>query len=46
MLTQESVLAVPMNSKIPKIRIKTRQVQEIINSRIIVRIDDWDVNSK
>jgi hypothetical protein len=46
MMTQENVLAVPMNSKIPKIRIKTRQMQEIVNSRIIVRIDDWDINSK
>ncbi|XP_049850382.1 uncharacterized protein LOC126322563 [Schistocerca gregaria] len=39
------VTAVPWNSRIPKIRIYTRQYKELANSRISVRIDKWDVTS-
>lgn len=44
-MTQERVLCIPMDYRIPKIRIKTKQVNEIINLRIVVRIDTWDINS-
>jgi len=43
---QEKVLTVPMDMKIPKIRIATRQANKLANSRIVVRIDSWSVNSQ
>ncbi|KAG2382977.1 hypothetical protein C9374_004944 [Naegleria lovaniensis] len=39
-------LVIPMDSRIPKIRIKTRQKAELENMRIIVRISDWEKKSK
>lgn len=46
MKTKEKVLCVPLDPKIPKIRIKTRQTSALLNSRIVVRIDSWDATSK
>ena len=41
-----SILVVPMDYKIPRIRIKTRmQHEKIQNKRLLVEIDGWDVNS-
>ncbi|KAL9648476.1 hypothetical protein ABK040_014096 [Willaertia magna] len=40
------VLFVPVDRSIPKIRILTRQVKELINKRISVTIDSWDASSK
>jgi DIS3-like exonuclease 1 len=39
------LMAVPWDSRIPKIRIKSRQTAEIANSRILVQIDVWDIDS-
>jgi exosome complex exonuclease DIS3/RRP44 len=36
----------PVDKTIPKIRIKTKQLQELINKRIVVCIDGWDVHSR
>lgn len=42
---KDTVLAVPWDYRLPKIRIKTRQVAQLANSRILVKIDKWDVDS-
>ncbi len=42
---QERVLCIPMNHRIPKIRIRSKQVSALLNSRIVVRIDSWDIDS-
>ena len=40
------VLVTPMDKRIPKIRIKTRQANNLVSRRIIVQIDSWDAQSK
>jgi exoribonuclease R len=42
----EKVLAVPVDRRIPKVRMSSRQVAQLANSRIIIRIDDWPLDSK
>uniref|UniRef100_T1IWQ4 DIS3-like exonuclease 1 n=1 Tax=Strigamia maritima TaxID=126957 RepID=T1IWQ4_STRMM len=42
----DSVLVIPYDYRIPKIRIFTRQIDTLINQRIIVRIDSWKVSSQ
>jgi len=39
------VLAVPMNQRIPKIRLRTRQYQKLKQHRLVVAIDHWDVDA-
>ncbi|RYO98530.1 hypothetical protein DL764_007065 [Monosporascus ibericus] len=43
---QESVFLIPMDKKVPKIRIRTRQVGELLGKRILVTIDSWDRESR
>ncbi|KAK3330190.1 hypothetical protein B0H66DRAFT_542989 [Apodospora peruviana] len=43
---QDSVFVIPMDKKIPKIRLRTRQVTELIGKRILVTIDAWDRASR
>eukprot|EP01125_Pyxidicula_operculata_P009607 TRINITY_DN3156_c0_g3_i1.p1 TRINITY_DN3156_c0_g3~~TRINITY_DN3156_c0_g3_i1.p1 ORF type:complete len:1138 (-),score=238.79 TRINITY_DN3156_c0_g3_i1:21-3404(-) len=43
--TQQYALAVPWDYRIPKIRIKTRQINQLKNKRIIVRVDEWPMSS-
>jgi len=38
-------VVVPWDFRIPKIRLKTKQISLIANSRILVRIDKWDITS-
>ncbi|KJE93202.1 DIS3-like exonuclease 1 [Capsaspora owczarzaki ATCC 30864] len=40
------VLCVPMDSRIPKIRIATRQAVQLEGQRLVVRIDRWEYNSQ
>ena len=42
---QSYVLCVPMDSKIPKIRIRTQNAKELENFRILVWIDEWNSDS-
>ncbi|EGC33012.1 hypothetical protein DICPUDRAFT_155003 [Dictyostelium purpureum] len=37
---------IPVDKRIPKIRIKSRQVSNLLGRRIVVAIDQWDKNSK
>ena len=43
---QQTVFLLPMDKKIPKIRIRTRQVQELIGKRILATIDSWERDSR
>ncbi|KAK4173685.1 putative mitotic control protein [Triangularia setosa] len=43
---QDSVFVIPMDKKIPKIRLRTRQVSELLGKRILVTIDAWDRSSR
>ncbi|CAK7213919.1 exosome catalytic subunit dis3 [Sporothrix bragantina] len=43
---QESVFVIPMDKKIPKIRLRTRQAGELLGKRILVAMDAWDRDSR
>ncbi|KAI9759095.1 MAG: exosome catalytic subunit dis3 [Chaenotheca gracillima] len=43
---QQSVFLLPMDKRIPKIRVRTRQAGELIGKRILVTIDSWDRESR
>ncbi|RDA83841.1 hypothetical protein CP532_0249 [Ophiocordyceps camponoti-leonardi (nom. inval.)] len=43
---QESVFLVPMDKKIPKIRLRTRQVSELLGKRLLVTMDAWERDSR
>ena len=42
---ERSVLAVPMNRRIPKIRIRTRQLTALAGHRLVIGVDSWQVGS-
>ena len=45
-LSEESaVLLVPMDLRIPKIRVPTRTWQKLIGMRLLVQVDGWDIGS-
>ncbi len=43
---QEFVFVIPMDKKIPKIRLRTRQASELLGKRILVAMDTWDRDSR
>lgn len=43
---QQTVFLIPMDKRIPKIRIRTRQAGELIGKRVVVTIDSWDRDSR
>lgn len=43
---QQTVFLTPMDKKIPKIRMRTRQVDELIGKRVVATIDVWDRDSR
>ncbi|EPE09174.1 mitotic control protein dis3 [Ophiostoma piceae UAMH 11346] len=43
---QETVFVIPMDKKIPKIRLRTRQASELLGKRILVAMDAWDRDSR
>ena len=43
---QQTVFLIPMDKRIPKIRVKTRQAGEILGKRVLVTIDSWDRDSR
>ncbi|KAI9844214.1 MAG: exosome catalytic subunit dis3 [Sclerophora amabilis] len=43
---QQTVFLVPMDKRIPKIRVRTRQAGELLGKRILVTIDSWDRESR
>lgn len=43
---ESAVIVIPMDNKIPKIRIKTRiDYDKIVNKRLLVEIDSWNLES-
>ena len=43
---QTTVFLVPMDKRLPKIRIRTRQLGELIGKRIVATIDSWDRDTR
>lgn len=43
---QTTVFLNPMDKRIPKIRIRTRQVDELVGKRIVAAIDSWDRDTR
>lgn len=43
---QQTVFVIPMDKRTPKIRIRTRQANELLGQRILVTIDSWDRDSR
>jgi len=41
----EYVLAVPMDIRVPKIRIRTRQLKNVAYKRLLVEVDHWNADS-
>lgn len=42
----QTVFLVPMDKRIPKIRIRTRQAGELLGKRLLCTIDSWDRDSR
>ncbi|KAG8995141.1 exosome catalytic subunit dis3 [Tulasnella sp. JGI-2019a] len=45
-MTQQTVFATPVSRSIPRIRLRTRQAPSLVNQKILVTIDRWDITSK
>ncbi|EMD61752.1 hypothetical protein GGP41_004333 [Bipolaris sorokiniana] len=43
---QQTVFLVPMDKRIPKIRIRTRQAGELLGQRVLATIDSWEKDSR
>ena len=43
---QQTVFLIPMDKRIPKIRLRTRQADELMGKRVLVTIDSWDQDSR
>ena len=43
---QQVVFLIPMDKRIPKIRLRTRQADELLGKRVLVTIDSWDQDSR
>ena len=43
---QQTVFLLPMDKRIPKIRIRTRQAEELVGKRIVATIDSWDRDTR
>jgi exosome complex exonuclease DIS3/RRP44 len=43
---QTTVFLIPMDKRIPKIRVRTRQADELLGKRVLVTIDTWDRDSR
>ncbi|MCJ1273757.1 exosome catalytic subunit dis3 [Puttea exsequens] len=43
---QQTVFLIPMDKRIPKIRLRTRQAEELLGKRVLVTIDEWNQDSR
>ncbi|OOQ90975.1 Exosome complex exonuclease dis3 [Penicillium brasilianum] len=43
---QQTVFVLPMEKRVPKIRVRTRQAGDLIGQRILVTIDSWERDSR
>ncbi|OQO04986.1 hypothetical protein B0A48_08004 [Cryoendolithus antarcticus] len=44
--SQQTVFLIPMDKRIPKVRVRTRQAAELLGKRVLVAIDSWDRESR
>lgn len=44
--SQQTVFLIPMDKRIPKIRMRTRLAGELIGKRVVVTMDSWDQDSR
>lgn len=45
-LAQQTVFATPVDQKLPRIRLRTRQAPQLIDQKILVTIDRWAITSR
>lgn len=45
-LTPTSLLVVPLDRKIPRVRLRTRQASALVGQKILVSLDDWRETSR
>ena len=43
---QQTVFLIPMDKRVPKIRVRTRQATDLLGKRVLVSIDSWDRDSR
>ncbi|KAF2722811.1 RNB-domain-containing protein [Polychaeton citri CBS 116435] len=43
---QQTVFLIPMDKRVPKIRVRSRQAAELLGKRVLVTIDGWDRESR
>ena len=43
---QQTVFLIPMDKRVPKIRVRTRQATDLLGKRVLVTIDSWDRESR
>jgi exosome complex exonuclease DIS3/RRP44 len=43
---QTTVFLMPMDKRIPKVRIRTRQAEDLVGKRLLAAIDSWDRDSR
>ncbi|KAK5120952.1 hypothetical protein LTR85_005736 [Meristemomyces frigidus] len=43
---QQTVFLIPMDKRVPKIRVRTRQAGDLLGKRVLVSIDSWDRESR
>ncbi|KAF2771649.1 RNB-domain-containing protein [Teratosphaeria nubilosa] len=43
---QQTVFLIPMDKRVPKIRVRTRQAGDLLGKRVLVTIDSWDRESR
>lgn len=43
---QQTVFLIPMDKRIPKIRLRTRQAEDLLGKRVLVTIDSWERDSR
>ena len=44
--SQQAVFLIPMDKRVPKIRVRTRQAADLLGKRVLVAIDSWDRESR
>ncbi|KAF2486944.1 hypothetical protein BDY17DRAFT_292387 [Neohortaea acidophila] len=44
--SQQTVFLIPMDKRVPKIRVRTRQAADLLGKRVLVTIDSWDRESR
>ena len=45
LILQEAVICVPMERRLPRIRVRSRQLHSLIGQRLVLQIDSWDRTS-